>query len=137
MGWGYVLASREEDVLQDIDCWVGANGVSIKNQDTGLQHGHIYFELEAQLTGSGDWVPSWWYTGQPDYYIIVQGDILRLIPKTTLTDYVADHGWLKTATLSPAKRSTQGGNYRFQDSRCGFLDPSAIQHDVYMLSPDV
>jgi hypothetical protein len=126
-------SSRREDTRWDIDLWVDGRAWSIKRQDAGLRYGHVYFELEAQRTCDGVWVPSWYHNSRAAVYAIVQGDTLRCYESIDIRDYVDLNGWERTRTLSAKTRRYQGGNYVFQDARCGFIPFDAVRHSAHQL----
>lgn len=130
-GFNIRAASKEENYSMDIDCWIGNIPVSIKSEFRGLKYGNIYFELENQLTTTGEWVKDgWYYTGKAEKYLILQGLELRLYDKQTVQQYVADNGWLRTRTLSWQLKATQGGSYRTMDTLSGYLDRDRVPYEA-------
>jgi hypothetical protein len=130
-GYRFFAPTEQEDRREDIDLWVEIGlqrvPVSIKAQHKGLEYGNIYMELESQLTKSGRWVESWYHYGRSDAYAIIQGDTVRFYWKKDIQDYVLANGWLRVRSLSKKYRDTQGGNYVYQDARCGYLDTMAVK----------
>lgn len=138
---GFKITKSEllEDMVSDIDFYVGSPkySVSFKSQLKGLKFGHIYFELHTQRYNGhalvdledehgraiGKWYPSWFYTGKPKYYLILQGNKLDLYYKEQIEEYVAKNGWLHVKGLSPTVLAGQRG----KDTRCGYLSNKAIR----------
>jgi hypothetical protein len=135
LGYWVEASTKDDNMFNDIDCWVNGQPVSIKAEHTGLRYNNIYFELEQQLTETGEWVPSWWQTGKATWYFILQGQTLRCYLKKNLELYVTNIGWQKIRSLGWKKKNSQGGTYRFSDARCGFLVPTDVPHLIYTL-PD-
>lgn len=130
-GFSVRPASKEENRMQDIDCWIGDIPVSIKAEHKGLAYGNIYFELRNQLTVTGEWVADgWYYKGQAQKYLILQGQELRLYDKETIKQYVEDNGWLRTRTLSWQVKAQQGGTYRTMDTESGFLCRDSVPYEA-------
>lgn len=130
-GFDVKPSTKEENRYQDIDCWIGDIPVSIKSEHKGLYWNNIYFELENQLTVTGEWVKDgWYYTGQATKYLIFQGTEIRLYDKETIKQFVEDNGWLKTRTLSWSVKAQQGGTYRTMDTKSGFLDRDAVPYEA-------
>lgn len=137
------LSSKDQNIFEDIDCFLGEEAISIKAQHTGAAYGNICFELlqkpyalqtssssyaEADLRASG-WLPSWYYTSQADTYAIIQADYLYLYSKHDIQQYVSRNGWLRTRTLTNGRRRyLTEGNYRFSDALCGFLPTTGVTH---------
>jgi hypothetical protein len=76
------------------------------------------------------WIPSWFYTGTAEVYVIHQNDKLRIYRKVDIGEYVAEHGWNHVRSLSPRLKATQGGSYPFLNARCGFLKWNQCTHQV-------
>ncbi len=124
-------ASREENRMQDIDCWIGSIPVSIKAEHKGLEYNNIYFELENQLTATGEWVKDgWYYKGSATKYVILQGNEIRLYDKQAIVDYVEANGWLRTRTLSWSTKKGQGGTYRTMDTLSGYLCRDSVPYEA-------
>ncbi len=129
LGWNIKPSSKEDNITKDIDCWVDGIGYSIKAEHKGLQWGNIYFELANQLTSTGQWEDTGWFnTGEADYYLILQGQELRMYSKQAIKAYVDANGWVKTRTLSWQAKATQGGSYRTMDTKSGFLDRDKVPY---------
>lgn len=128
-GFNVRVATKEENYTQDIDCWVGDIPVSIKAEHKGLEYNNIYFELENQLTATGEWIKDgWFYKGLAKQYLILQGQEIRLYDKQAIIDYVQDNGWLRTRTLSWRVKAQQGGTYRTMDTLSGYLDRDQVPY---------
>lgn len=125
-------SSTEENIHEDIDCYLDDVPVSIKAQHSGVAYNNIYFEIE-QLHVDGNWEPSWFITGRATVYAILQGDTLRVYQKQDIVDYVAANGWSYERTLSREKRAMAQYNKRYIDARIGFLRPNDIPHKQYLL----
>lgn len=77
-GYDVQPSTRDENRLEDIDCWIDGKSFSIKAEHKGLDYGNIYFELENQITATGEWVKDgWYYTGKAEFYLIYQGNEVR------------------------------------------------------------
>ena len=123
-------STKKQNVEQDIDCFIGDIGVSIKAEHAGLKYGHIYFELENQLTATGDWAKDgWFYTGTAEKYVIIQGQEIRMYDKQAIVDYVEANGWFRTRTLGWKTKATQGGSYRTMDTLSGFLVKENVPYE--------
>lgn len=131
VGSEVVESSQDENRIHDIDCYVDGVSTSIKAEHAGLKYGDIYFELKAQLTSSGEWVPSWYYTGQATQYMILQGNTVRVFQKEDVKALVESKGWNKTRKLSAPVKASQGGSYRFSNALLGFFKPDDIQHTKF------
>lgn len=135
-GYKVESSTREENIHQDIDCYINGVPTSIKAQHAGVKYGNIYMELKAQLTSSKQWVSSWFENGQAEQYLILQGKTLRLYKKADLLKHVAEIGWSHTRTLSAQVKATQGGTYRFSNALLGFLKPSDVTHKLWFIQND-
>ena len=149
-------STRDENIFQDIDLWVGATAVSVKAQHSGASFGNICFELLQSprvlkdevtsqrilnasevhpddletLIGVG-WIQSWYYTSKASIYAILQGTTLRLYHKSDIIDYVEDkgNGFLRIKQLTKARRSyLLNSNYRYTNSLCGYLNIDDVPH---------
>ena len=124
------VSTKKQNVEQDIDCFIGDIGVSIKAEHAGLKYGHIYFELENQLTATGEWSKDgWFYTGTAEKYVIIQGQEIRMYDKQAIVDYVEANGWFRTRTLGWKTKATQGGSYRTMDTLSGFLVKENVPYE--------
>ena len=124
------VSTKKQNVEQDIDCFIGDIGVSIKAEHAGLKYGHIYFELENQLTATGDWAKDgWFYTGTAEKYVIIQGQEIRMYDKQAIVDYVKANGWFRTRTLGWKTKATQGGSYRTMDTVSGFFVKENVPYE--------
>ena len=152
-------STKDEDMFGDIDCWVEGRSVSIKAQHSGASYNNICFELAQHLTeyqdcpisktiisrkdltvkdterlvASGSWCKSWWDNGRAEYYYIYQADQLHVYKKSEIQDYIAKHGWLRIRPLSWARKSYQGGTYRYCNALCGYLPTDCIPHAIYKI----
>lgn len=129
-GFKVFKASKEEDMFEDIDLWVGDIPVSVKAQHEALRYGanrSVYFELAQLERETGEWVPSWFYTGKAEKYLILQGKELMLIDKLAVIEYIKVKPWIER-TLTEKRRQAliNSGKYRYVDSRCGYI----LQKDV-------
>ena len=135
-GYKVEPSTKEENILQDIDCYIDGVPTSIKAQHAGVKYGNIYMELKAQLTSGKQWVSSWFENGKAEQYLILQGKTLRLYKKADLAKHVAEIGWSHTRTLSAQVKATQGGTYRFSNALLGFLKPSDVTHKLWCIQDD-
>lgn len=140
-------SSYEENVYDDIDCWVDNVPVSIKAQHAALKYPRqtFYFETEQQLTADSSWHKTgWFYQGKAQVYAILQGNELSILDvakvKAELANRATQPEWAETdgfsyvRSLSAAVRKTQGGSYRFSDARCGYIyKPELPVEEVYYL----
>lgn len=100
-------SSRDENILEDIDCWMGNTSISIKSQDIALRTKNFGFELEMHNKERDEWVPSWYFTGKAQYYVIIVGETCYQLCKQRLQDYVNEHGWDSVKQLSPRVAASQ------------------------------
>lgn len=122
-GLNVTPSSKEDNMKKDIDCYIDGIGYSIKAEHKGLQYGNIYFELSQQLTATGQWVDEgWYYTGEAEYYLILQGQELRLYSKRAIKDFIEANGFVRVRSLSANVKRSQGGTYRYMDTRSGYLE---------------
>lgn len=134
LGYRVEPSTKEENMFNDVDCYINGHPASIKAEHAGLKYNNIYFELEAQLTATGEWVPSWYETGTAKWYLILQGDTLRCYLKKNIKAYVDLVGWQKIRSLGWKTKKQQGGTYRYSDAKCGFLVPTDVPHLVYQIT---
>ena len=118
-----INSTKRQNIDLDIDCFIDGVSVSIKAEHDGCKYRNIYFELENQLTATQEWHDDgWFYTGEAEKYVIIQGNTIRMYSKAAIKDYVAANGWLRVLGLSAKRKASQGGSYRTMDTRCGYLD---------------
>lgn len=124
-------STKDQNRLEDIDCFINGIPVSIKAEHSGLRYGNIYFELENQITATGNWEKDgWYYTGKAEKYVIIQGQTITMYSKQAIVDYVEANGWLRTRTLGWSTRATQGGTYRTMDTLSGFLETDLVPFEM-------
>jgi hypothetical protein len=136
-------SNKEENIYMDIDCFMDGSPVSIKAEHAGKAYGNFYFEWANCLTGcfswqdvrsnlnpetihkllkTPNWEPGWYLTGKAEWYAIYQGTRLYMFHKRCLYDYLATVGWSHFRPLSSKRKKTQGGNYRYCNTICGFTE---------------
>lgn len=117
-------STTEENIHLDIDCWVGDESVSIKTQHTSKRKygGNITFELEMYDSWFDRWIPSWFWNGEATYYLWrIQHEVF-LIRKSSLLDYLNEHGWDGVSEgLTERVKATQA-HKRFTDFKNGKLN---------------
>lgn len=144
-----VLATEEiHDQFNDIDCYLNGVPTSIKTEHAGTRYGHIYVELATQRFQPFDWEesesemmskllkqyfikkrndkayrPSWWFKGKAEQYLILQGEILYLIRKSTIAEMLEKGQIARVLGLS-AKTLLQQGN---KDTICAFFNISEVE----------
>lgn len=125
LGFNVIGSDTDDNIFNDIDGFINTTSVSIKCQDSATDkrypRPHFYFEIEAELTATGEWVPSWFYTGKAQKYIIAHQNTLYVLNREVVHEYIAKHGWSYTRCLSKSVRAGQGGTYRYSNARCGFI----------------
>lgn len=144
-------ASKEQNILKDIDCFVDEKAVSIKAQHAGARYGNIYFELAQEPRGCDSpklnskkdisvnqlqelldigWVPSWYHTTEADLYCILQGQTLRIYQKSDIVDYVTSSGFLRIRPLSDYRRGylLESKTYRYTNAVCGYINITDVRH---------
>lgn len=132
-----VKSSKDDDILYDIDCWMGRTSISIKSQSICAHTGNLGFETykmdtftheydKAQLVKHpflnvrGVWVPSWFYAGKAQYYVVAVVDDLYQVSKERLLEYVEQYGWDREASLSN-KVLEEHANRRYKDYKNGLV----------------
>lgn len=128
-------SSTEDDIYHDIDIWWNGEPCSIKAQHSGVKYGNIYFELKQLEKDSGNWVDSWYYYSKAVYYMILQGNTLRVYLKSDVVEYVDTYGFSYERTLSKERAARASTNKRYINSLCGFLPIHNIKHEIYQLPP--
>ena len=123
-------STKQQNMIEDIDCFVDGVSVSVKAEHDGLRYGNVYFELENQITATQQWeLDGWYYTGKAEKYVIIQGQEIRLYDKKAIKDHVEANGWLRVLPLSWKRKASQGGSYRTMDTRCGYLDRNKVPYE--------
>lgn len=137
LGFHVTNSSKEENIWDDIDCWIGTTSVSIKAQHSSLNYPGITacFELEQCLTGTDTWETSWFYNGKADKYLILQGTTLSLIDSKALKEQVERQGFSYTRTNKTATRAYSGGSSRYQDARCGYIPQAELPVEKQWVLP--
>ncbi len=156
-GYQVERSTHEENVKQDIDCWVNGKPTSIKSQHKGVSFRNIGFELANQLTtkadcavtsnllasglttlldvgtliSTGSWESSWWDNGTATNYLFYQGSTLRLYTKESLKRFIAANGFLRIRALTEDTASYLGGRYRHCNSICGYLCWDCVPHRIW------
>lgn len=103
-------STKEENIVDDIDCWVDGEGVSIKSHLPKYFNMSFQFELEG--CRNNRWVKSWYYTGKAKYYVMwkrhneYKGELYRL-NKEDVVNYVEDKGWSRIVELNATNRKIQ------------------------------
>lgn len=128
-------SSTEDDICHDIDLWWNSKACSIKAQHSGLKYGNIYFELKQLEKDTLNWVDSWYYYSQAEYYLILQGNTLRVYRKSDICQYIDTNGFNYERTLSKELAARASTNKRYINSLCGFISPDSVPHQVYHLPP--
>ncbi len=101
-------STREENLLQDIDCYIDGVPVSIKTQNTAAKTGNLAFELRFCWRATGEWVDSWFYYGLADYYLVQVYDKVYRLDCKPLKAWVAGRGWDRETTNTGRSREQQG-----------------------------
>jgi hypothetical protein len=115
-------ASTEENIHDDIDCWIDGVGVSIKTQHSGKKTGNIVMELKVKQRGTGVWEDSWFHNGKAVYYLITVGDKTYRIYADKLKEWLAIHGFDRTTQNSAATVANQSAiGHRHADSLIGLI----------------
>ena len=156
-GYTVETSSREDNIKNDIDCWVNGKPTSIKSQHKGVWFRNIGFELANHLTtqancgltkkilgtgsisiadvdsliSSGSWEPGWMSTGTATNYLFYQGGNIRLYTKESIKRYVATNGWLRVRPLTEDTRSYLGGFYRHCNTICAYLQWDCVPHRIW------
>jgi hypothetical protein len=127
-------ASPSENKFKDVDCYWLHGGqwrsVSIKIQNAAKQSGFVAFETEVLYNQI--WRTSWFTTGSADFYAILVGKNLYVVPTAWVKAFVAEHGWvyqsrLKTATKESQKRL----GHPHKDAKLGFLAVESLKEWRY------
>ena len=137
LGFQVTNSSKEENIWEDIDCWIGTTSVSIKAQHSSLNYPGITacFELEQKLTGTDIWEPSWFYNGKADKYLILQGTTLSLIDAKVLKEQVSRQGFSYTRSNKASTRAYSGGSARYEDARCGYIPQAELPVEKQWVLP--
>lgn len=143
-------SSESENITLDIDGYFDDVPVSIKTQDAGVYHGHIYVELTTQIRpfytwkpedlafvsgifpgylspfGTDIYGPAWYYTGKAEQYVISQkfpeGRRIRVYDKAAIADYVKANGFVRVLGLSRKILESENG----RNSICGYMEVSKV-----------
>lgn len=151
--------TQHQDRFEDTDAFINGVPISIKAEHSGLKYGNICFELAQHLTEfqdcpqskailntkdltldhldhlitTGSWETSWYQRGKAVLYYIYQGDELHIYKKADIVAHVASHGWLRLRPLTKMRSSYLGGDYRYCNAICAYLDTNAVPHISYRL----
>lgn len=152
-GYDVQVSSREQNILQDIDCIIDGKATSIKAEHTGLRYNNIYMELANLLQdynsiiplmsnitlevvelalSTPEWEPGWFYTGTATQYLILQGNSLRLYQKTDIINHVQSQDFLRIRPLTKARKAYLT-KYRYKDTLSGFLDRDSIPYVQWVI----
>lgn len=138
LGFTVKRSTLEENKYQDIDCYLmDTSGtwrsLSIKDEWSGIKFNNIYFELANKHRDDGLWHNSgWFYTGEAEFYLIVQGKKLRMMSKNSVMYTVRNEGWQHTRTLTSERRNYQENSFHpYVDTRCGYLISNSVRQRVY------
>ena len=77
-GYFVITSTREENIQQDIDCWVRGYqfsdwvSVCIKSQAAGIATGHIGLEDTNERCPNGQ---GWYRTGKAQYYLVLRDPV--------------------------------------------------------------
>jgi hypothetical protein len=93
-----VKSSYEDDVIRDIDAYLGGMSISVKADHKALKTGNICLELEVSKGGK-HWERSHFYKPK-DFYVFAVGRTIYLIGYDALKRYVSDNGWYIKTQLS-------------------------------------
>ena len=63
-GFPVTKSTKEQDMFQDIDCFLGNLAISIKTSHATQNSGNLCFELEQCVTATGEWIKAWFYNGE-------------------------------------------------------------------------
>ena len=88
-------STKDENIFDDIDCYVEGTPVSIKTQHTAAKTGNLCFELRTRWRKNKEWNNSWYYNSKAYYYLVQVVDKVYRINTNDLHDYVDKHGWDK------------------------------------------
>lgn len=142
-----VESTKEENIFQDIDCYVDGIPTSIKAMHKGAAYGTIGMELYnllterqacatsksilankdlnfndvARLAATGNWETGWWHHGKAEQYAILIGEVLRVYSKKALQHYMDTKGFVRIRPLKVETQKSQGGSYRYSNSISVYL----------------
>lgn len=147
-------STKEQDMFDDVDCFVDGVAVSIKSQRAGVKYGNVGLELSQHLTthegcattrailsnkditvkdiarleAVGSWSSSWFINGKAEEYYIYSGEVLRKYKKVDILTYIAKAGYLRIRPLKPETKTSQGGRYRYCNALSGYFQYNAVPH---------
>lgn len=134
-------SSRQENIENDIDLWLGSTPISIKAQQEGVRYQNICLELYSQrgvipvdpgfnpydvLTirsrvreTTSPWFLSWFNSpkSKAEYLAILQGSQLRVLHKLHLLDLIEEDGFTRVVNLKDSTYENQD----YLDTICGYL----------------
>lgn len=111
-----------ENKVEDIDCHVDGEAVSIKTQHTAARTGNLVFELEVKWRETGEWTPSWYHLSRASYYLIQIEDKVYRVEKDNLTDYVAIAGFDRECVNTAKSVAAQTAmNHPHSQARIGLI----------------
>lgn len=149
-GYDVIACDDQEMQFKDIDAIVNGRTVSIKSSHDGWKYKNIVLELTSQRQRGRDWAngaefkyvydlairsfkpvainrtykPSWYLTGEAEYYLFWQQDILMMFAKQDIKDHVAANGFARVLGLKPDTLRGQG----FMNTVSGYLDLADIEY---------
>lgn len=147
-------STKEENMFQDIDCFVNGRSVSIKTMHAGAKYGNIGMELMSLLTvhqdcqassdilankvltmescrslyNTGNWELGWYPNGKAEDYYILIGEVLRIYRKEDIQAHLANNKFLRICGLKKETKANQGGKYRYCNTISGYLNYNSVIH---------
>jgi len=122
-------SSETDNVFRDIDCyWLhgGWKSVSVKVQNAAKQTGYVCFELEVLMNDT--WKVSWFSHSKADFYAILVGKSLFVVPRGWLKSYVDRNGWAFQSRLKSTTKDRQNRlSHPHVDAKLGFLPMEVLQ----------
>jgi len=101
----------------DIDFWTSETYTySVKE----AKKGELWFELECCDRQTKQWVPSWFHTGRPRFYVFVDGGRYLVLNRQRLLSYLEKNGWTSVIKVKRDSKDVSEARYGVMSIRHAF-----------------